>query len=287
MLPAVALFVAGCGKSDPTSGGDDNKGGGGQVKGGELKAYKGEGSGALKGKVTLAGGKPQRKPLDIPSNNPDKDYCLKGSPDEISEQTWKVSDAGGVENVVVWVKEPEGTYFDLSDSQKKPERETIKIDQPFCAFVPHVEVLFADYYDPKTKKMVPSGQKLQVANSAEKTHNTNWNPSSPLNRGDNKLLNPKTPPMDVPLKSGGKPGSYDHTTFKCQIHPWMNAHVLAFGHPFAAKTDKDGSFEIKNVPAGAQDLEVMYWHESMDKPQSLGKVKVETGGTTKNIELKK
>jgi Polysaccharide lyase family 4, domain II len=40
----------------------------------------------------------------------------------------------------------------------------------------------------------------------------------------------------------------------------MTAYWLVLDHPYFAVTDKDGNFEIKNVPAGTQKLVV--WHEA-------------------------
>jgi hypothetical protein len=42
----------------------------------------------------------------------------------------------------------------------------------------------------------------------------------------------------------------------CDIHPWMKGWIMVFDHPFFAVTEADGSFEIKGVPPGAQNLVV-------------------------------
>jgi hypothetical protein len=39
---------------------------------------------------------------------------------------------------------------------------------------------------------------------------------------------------------------------KCDIHSWMSARLLATDNPWYAVTDKDGNFEINNLPAGAE-----------------------------------
>ena len=41
---------------------------------------------------------------------------------------------------------------------------------------------------------------------------------------------------------------------KCNLHPWMNAWIHVFDHPYFAVTDADGKFEIKNAPAGKYRL---------------------------------
>jgi hypothetical protein len=49
-------------------------------------------------------------------------------------------------------------------------------------------------------------------------------------------------------------------SFKCDIHPWMNAKCWAMDHPYIARTDEDGKFTIANVPTGVE-LQVVGWHE--------------------------
>ena len=47
---------------------------------------------------------------------------------------------------------------------------------------------------------------------------------------------------------------------KCDYHAWMTAYHLPIDHGFAAVTDKDGNFEIKDIPAG--DYTFAVWHEA-------------------------
>ena len=61
--------------------------------------------------------------------------------------------------------------------------------------------------------------------------------------------------MSVELEPSNKP-VYVH----CNIHGWMSAYAAALDHPYAAITGKDGSFEIKNVPVGAEVM-IYAWHE--------------------------
>ncbi len=66
---------------------------------------------------------------------------------------------------------------------------------------------------------------------------------------------------------------------KCDVHQWMTGFVWVQNNSFFAVTDKDGKFEIKDVPVGTWDVEA--WHERFGvKP---GKVTVEKG---KPAELK-
>jgi carboxypeptidase family protein len=50
-------------------------------------------------------------------------------------------------------------------------------------------------------------------------------------------------------------------TFKvrCDIHPWMTAWVRVFNHPYFDVTHDDGTFSIKDLPAGTYTIKA--WHE--------------------------
>ena len=45
----------------------------------------------------------------------------------------------------------------------------------------------------------------------------------------------------------------------CNIHPWMRGWLVIRDNPYFAVTDKEGNFEIKNIPAG--DWQFQFWHE--------------------------
>ena len=63
----------------------------------------------------------------------------------------------------------------------------------------------------------------------------------------------------------------------CDVHPWMRSYIAVVNHPFFAVTGEDGTYEIKNVPAGDYEVEVI--HEKL-KTQS-GKITVKTGEPAK------
>ena len=48
---------------------------------------------------------------------------------------------------------------------------------------------------------------------------------------------------------------------KCNIHPWMRAYIAVFKHPYFAVTDRDGKFEIKNLPPGTYTIKA--WQEKL------------------------
>ena len=49
--------------------------------------------------------------------------------------------------------------------------------------------------------------------------------------------------------------------FKCDVHQWMTGYVWVQNNPYFAVTGDDGSFEIKDVPAGKYTVEA--WQEKL------------------------
>jgi hypothetical protein len=258
LVPFLLQMTTGCGggksgKSQSSSGqAQGTEPEEGEVKKTELKST---GAGTLKGKVTFEGGKPASFGKELSDFvNLTKKECESTPPNERIDPTWVISKAGGVKNVVVFVKPPENTYFRLSDKDKKPAEDKVVLHQPHCAFIPHVFALYPSYFDGKEEQ--PTGQKLEIVNDANFAHNTDYeglrgvNPSRnfQLPAGDKKLVVLK--PQDAPV------------TFKCDIHQWMRGKAWVFDHPFYAITDDEGRYEIKNVPAGA-DIYLVAWHEGL------------------------
>jgi hypothetical protein len=46
----------------------------------------------------------------------------------------------------------------------------------------------------------------------------------------------------------------------CNIHPFMHGYVLVQDHPYMIASAEDGTFEIKNIPAGKHEFQ--FWHEA-------------------------
>src|SRR5262249_46271642 len=111
----------------------------------ERKPFKAPYDGVIKGKVTLVGEQPSYAWLpDLKA----KTECHSPDQDQNVDQKWLVGENGGVEDVVIWLAPPKGTYFDLPD-ELRTRKDSVVIDQPYCAFVPHVQVAFPKYYDGK------------------------------------------------------------------------------------------------------------------------------------------
>jgi len=46
---------------------------------------------------------------------------------------------------------------------------------------------------------------------------------------------------------------------KCDVHPWMQAYIGVFNHPFFATTKADGKFTISGLDPGTYTITA--WHE--------------------------
>jgi hypothetical protein len=60
----------------------------------------------------------------------------------------------------------------------------------------------------------------------------------------------------------------------CDVHPWMRSFIAVVDHPFYAVTKADGTYEIKNVPPGDYEVEVV--HEKLKNQSQKVSVKANT-----------
>ena len=253
---------------------------------GSKTPVEGKGVATLKGVVLFDGTPPERKEIPTIDQSADKDVCHKG---DTKTQDWMVGPDKGVKGVIVWLKAPEGKYFDVpKDMQTRTD--TVTIDQPQCAFIPHVAAINPSYYDAATKKQKKTGQVVEVKNSAPMNHNTAYSGNPLLTPAKNEIIGPKTTKLieAKPCKDSDA-GGEDLLALSCDIHKWMTGKIGVFDHPFYAVTNDKGEFEIKGVPAGTE-LVLAYWHESMD-PSSIKAAKKEPitlkeGANTKELKIK-
>ncbi len=70
----------------------------------------------------------------------------------------------------------------------------------------------------------------------------------------------------------------------CNVHPEMEAYIVTLQNPYFAVSDKDGSYSIKNVPAGKFTLKI--WHEKL-KGSSQDVTVPESGDVEMNFDIKK
>jgi hypothetical protein len=115
----------------------------------------------------------------------------------------------------------------------------VKLDNLDCRFEPHVCLL-------RTTQTLVVGNSDPVVHNAAffLTRNDPANLIVPVKGAIEKRFPvPENIPCDV----------------SCSIHAWMRARLLIKDHPYMAVTDKEGRFELPNVPAGERKFRI--WHE--------------------------
>jgi hypothetical protein len=185
---------------------------------------------SLKGMVKFQG--TALKPTRIDqSSDPN---CAKGRTTPATTEDLLVNSSGGLANVVVYVADG------LGDKTFDPPQQAAIIEQKGCQYQPHVLAM-------------QTNQKLDVVNSDSTTHNIHPMPSN--NREWNK-----SQPHGMPVEESFAREEIA-IPVKCNVHPWMRAYVAVFKHPYFAVTDKDGAFDLKDLPPGTYTIKA--WHEKL------------------------
>jgi hypothetical protein len=201
------------------------------------------------GRVTVAGSAPTLSPLVVKGNPNIKDAVCVAQ--DIPDESVIVGDEGGLANVFVYAKKvPEGVEVPPAPT------EPVVMDQLGCRFVPQAMVFRV-------------GQPLLMKNSDPVSHNVRTN-------GFTQQINQIISPND----QTGIPVTYKRpervpVQTKCDIHAWMSAYHFPLDHPWAAVTTADGTFEIKDLPAG--EWEFVVWHGRTGNIEKSVKFKAAAG----------
>jgi len=172
----------------------------------------------------------------------------------------KVSVQGikSAENIAVYVDAIPDKKFDAP-------KEHVVVDQRKMTFVPHVVA-------------VQQGTTVDFLNSDPVGHNVYW----PSISGNKKLSHN----LGTWPKGEKKPFQFNDlgvASLLCNVHPEMSGYIVVAPTPYFAVTDKDGNFEIKNIPAGKYTLKT--WSED-GKPTTQA-VDVSAATTTVELTVKK
>jgi hypothetical protein len=99
---------------------------------------------------------------------------------------------------------------------------------------------------------VMAGQPIQILNSDATLHNIH--PLPVANAGFN---------IGMPIQGMKQTRMFSKAeapfAVKCDVHPWMSAHIGVFNHPFFGVSGDQGEVELKDLPAGT--FQVQAWHE--------------------------
>ena len=176
--------------------------------------------------------------------------CVKGhtgadgTVKKVGSETAVVSKEGQVMNAIVYVKDG------LGDKQFPAPTEKKVINQVGCMYDPHVLT-------------VQVGQPVTVLNSDETLHNIHS--FAKKQRAFNFAQPQKGMEKDVDFQRD------EFVLVKCDVHPWMSAHIGVFTHPFHAVTDKSGEAAIAELPPG--DYTIGIWHEEFGEQEQKVTIK--------------
>ena len=203
------------------------------------------GASTISGKVSYEGAVPA--PEKIKTSADPK--CQAMHPNGLDKKVVDVKD-GGLGSVFVWLKSGvTGTY--------PPPAAPVVLNQEGCEYHPHIIT-------------AQTGQAITIKNDDDTLHNIHPKPTT------NKEFN-----IGQPRKGMEANRSFDKQEVMipvgCDVHPWMRSYISIVDHPFFAVTKEDGTYEIKNVPPGDYEVEVI--HEKL-KSQTL-KVSVKAGTPAK------
>jgi plastocyanin len=148
--------------------------------------------------------------------------------------TVKAIGARSAENAVIYIEKVEGKTFTA------PEKHAV-IDQKDLTFIPHVLPVLA-------------GTTVDFHNNDDVMHNV----FSPDKCCDKFNLGswPKGENRSYTFKTAGC-----RSTLLCNVHPEMEGYVVVLQNPYFAVSAKDGTYSIKNVPAGKYTLTI--WHDKL------------------------
>lgn len=179
------------------------------------------GDGVVRGVVKFSAARPAAKVIG--------GDCCPGAAPAVDEST-VVNTDGTLKHVVVYVKDGPNV---ASPGDSVPAL----LDQKDCRYLPHVLA-------------VRTNQPVDVSSHDPTLHNVHVRAS--VNRAMNfsQTVN-ATRRLTFTAE--------EFIGIKCDVHPWMSAHVAVFDHPFFAVTGDDGTFQIERLPRGTYTL--IAWHE--------------------------
>lgn len=190
-----------------------------------------DGWGTLRGKLVLEGTPPEAPKLDLGKDA----FCCQAEP---KDQSLVLDKSQGIANVVVYLRPERGEELAVHPDYQKSAHEPVELDNKGCAFEPRVVT-------------VRVGQPLLLKNTDPVGHSVkaelgdesfNFMLSA---EGDQQLEFDKAQRLPRPIS--------------CSIHPFMRGWIVVRDDPYMAISGEDGTFEIKNLPAGEHEFQ--FWHE--------------------------
>lgn len=211
--------------------------------------------GSIHGQIVVEGRIPPREILIAKDRNV-KDGEVCATRDHLAEDLIIDKDSRGLANVFVYLsKAPKQIHPEL----KEVPKEAVQIKTAECQYVPRCLIC-------RTK------QTIQIASTDSVAHNPHH--SALKNAAWGSLIVPRSAFSDSTTYTLNQAESQPFKV-TCDFHPRMNAYWLIADHPYADLTDKDGRFQIDNLPVG--DHEFRVWHERVGDIHRKYKVSVTAG----------
>lgn len=172
--------------------------------------------------------------------------CLPESMMPLSETLIVDVETMGIQNVAMYLdpKNSDWVARELHDKLRKPPDKPSLMDVHDCVFEPHILIARV-------------GQKMKLNNSDIYGHNPHF---VFFANGPESRMHPPGRSVEFEFAHAEKAPS----PVRCNIHPWMQAYVLVFDHPYTAISDRQGVLKIEKLPAG-KTIHFKVWHESMEK----------------------
>jgi plastocyanin len=187
---------------------------------------------SITGTATFDGKAPTLKPLTMDADP----ACAKKHSAPVANDMLTLGSGNTMGNIMVWVSKglPAGKAWPVT-------KTAAVLDQNGCQYKPHVMAVMV-------------GQPYKILNSDGIVHNVHGLPK--INKAFNR-------PMPATVKEATVTFDKAEANFpiKCDVHPWMNAYVGVFDHPFFSVTGTDGKFTISGLDPGT--YEITAWHERL------------------------
>jgi hypothetical protein len=159
---------------------------------------------------------------------------------------------GALRNVVV--------YLDKVKSGKKFDKVDVKIDQKGCAFLPFMSVM-------------TNNSTFEAKNSDPVLHNIHT--YEIMGRAKKTVMNVSQPKQGSVTKKKVKLKRGAGMKIECDAHDFMHGFVFVAKNPYYAVVAEDGTYTIKDIPAGK--YKVKAWHGTLGEKK--GKATIAAGGS--------